>query len=175
MTRQEKIEFNLEKMIYKELCALPDNKKLLFIDLLGKVRIYFINSLADNSDAYKVTLNNVLKRLQDNEYIVINKAPFSNHVTISKGLHFDKWSQSMNSDKNNTQVNIGNITAYNVQVGNENSLITNISLQELVQKVAESKDQKAKSLIKELLENSTVGSIIGAGVSALLNILTTKT
>ncbi len=171
MTRQDKIEFNLEKMIYKELCELPDNKSLLLIDLEVKANLYFIKSLGDVSDSYKVALNNVLGRLHNSEYILIKEKPSSSHCTISKGLNFDKWSQSMNGNKNSGQINIGSVNAHNVQVGNENSQITNISLHDLVQKVVESNDPKAKSLVKKMLENSTVGSIIGAGVSALFNIL----
>ena len=175
MNRQDKIEFNLEKMIYKALCELPDNKSLILSDLNGMARLYFINSLDDTSYSYKLTLDSVLKRLHNREHILIKKVPRSAHHTISKGLDFDKWSHSMNDNQNSGQINIGSVNAHNVQVGNENSQIINISLHELVQKVAESNDPQAKSLVKEMLENSTVGSIVGAGMSALFNILYAKT
>jgi hypothetical protein len=57
------------------------------------------------------------------------------------------------------------------QVGNNNSQIVSISIQHLVEKIAKSSAPEAKSLIKKLLENNTVGSLIGAGVSALLGLL----
>ena len=47
----------------------------------------------------------------------------------------------------------------------------NISITELVEKVANSGDPQAKSMLKQLLENSTVASIVGAGASALLGLL----
>ena len=67
--------------------------------------------------------------------------------------------------------NIGSISSQQVQVGNHNYQTVNISIQQLVEEIAKSSDQEAKSLLRKLLENSTVGSLIGAGVSALLGLL----
>jgi hypothetical protein len=67
--------------------------------------------------------------------------------------------------------NIGSISSQQVQVGNNNSQTINISIQQLVEEIAKSTDPEAKSLLKKLLENSTVGSVIGAGVSALIELL----
>lgn len=64
--------------------------------------------------------------------------------------------------------NIGRIAAEHVQVGNQNSQTVNISIQHLTEKITHSSDPEAKTLLKKFLENSTVGSLIGAGVSALL-------
>ena len=67
--------------------------------------------------------------------------------------------------------NIGSITGEQVQVGNNNSQAVNISVQNLVEAVAESGDQEAKSALRKLLENSTEASIVGAGAAALLGLL----
>ena len=67
--------------------------------------------------------------------------------------------------------NIGSISGENVQVGNSNTLTTNVTIQELAEKVAQSGDPEAKSKLKEFLQNSTVGSLIGAGASALISML----
>jgi hypothetical protein len=67
--------------------------------------------------------------------------------------------------------NIGSIAGENVQVGNSNTLTTNVTIQELAEKISESDDAQAKSQLKEFLQNSTVGSLIGAGVSALIGML----
>lgn len=67
--------------------------------------------------------------------------------------------------------NIGSISGENVQVGNSNTLTTNVTIKELAQKIAESGDADAKSKLKEFLQNSTVGSLIGAGASALIGML----
>jgi len=67
--------------------------------------------------------------------------------------------------------NIGSITGDQVQVGNENTQVTNINIQQLVEHVAKSNDEEAKSTLKSLLKNSTGGSLIGAGAGALLGLL----
>ncbi|EQB0500621.1 hypothetical protein WKI44_13700 [Vibrio alginolyticus] len=69
------------------------------------------------------------------------------------------------------QINIGSINSKQVQVGNHNSQVTNINVQELVEKVAQSDDEEAKSILKSLLENSTVASVVGAGLSGLIGLL----
>lgn len=68
-------------------------------------------------------------------------------------------------------VNIGNISGHQVQVGNNNSQITNLNIQELVEKIAKSDDAEAKSFLIKLLENKTVASVIGAGVTGLIRLL----
>ena len=68
-------------------------------------------------------------------------------------------------------INIGSVTGEQVQVGNHNTQKVNISIQQLVEEIAKSSDPEAKNLLKNLLENSTVGSLIGAGASALIGLL----
>ncbi len=67
--------------------------------------------------------------------------------------------------------NIGSINGENIQVGNSNTLTTNVTIQELAEKISKSDDPDAKSKLKEFLQNSTVGSLIGAGASALIGML----
>jgi hypothetical protein len=67
--------------------------------------------------------------------------------------------------------NIGSISSQAVQVGNHNYQTINISIQQLVEEIAKSSDPEAKTLLRKLLENSTVGSLIGAGASALIGLL----
>ena len=74
------------------------------------------------------------------------------------------------SKSNSPTFNIGSVTGDQVQVGNGNTQVTNISIQQLVEHVAQSNDEEAKSALKSLLQNSTVGSLIGAGAGALLNL-----
>ncbi|NRA87641.1 MAG: hypothetical protein HRU28_09640 [Rhizobiales bacterium] len=68
-------------------------------------------------------------------------------------------------------INIGSVSGEQVQVGNHNSQISNISLQTLVEHVAKNGDDEAKSTLKTLLQNSSVASLVGAGASALLGAL----
>lgn len=84
----------------------------------------------------------------------------------------DMTSQKHETDAaNNTIFNIGSITSEQLQVGNHNAQSITINVQKLVEEVAQSDDPKAKGLLLKLLENSTVSSIIGSGVSALIGTL----
>ncbi|HBD5328544.1 TPA: hypothetical protein RZA35_000662, partial [Escherichia coli] len=78
--------------------------------------------------------------------------------------------EHMTPTKSNT-FNIGSISGDQVQIGEHNHMLVNISITELVEKVAKSGDVQAKSVLKQLLENSTVASIVGAGASALIGLL----
>jgi len=60
---------------------------------------------------------------------------------------------------------------YLVSVHMPGTITTNVTIQELAEKVAQSDDPDAKSKLKEFLQNSTVGSLIGAGASALISML----
>ncbi|MDQ1091196.1 hypothetical protein QE400_000609 [Xanthomonas sacchari] len=67
-----------------------------------------------------------------------------------------------------SSIHIGAISGHQVQVGNQNSQVANISLADFVKQVAANNDPHAKGLLRQLLENSTVSAIVGAGASALL-------
>ncbi|ERT11890.1 hypothetical protein LGZ99_16690 [Photorhabdus temperata] len=58
-----------------------------------------------------------------------------------------------------------------MQVGNNNSQITNISIQDIAEKIAQSGDKEAKNVLIKFLENNTVASIVGAGVTGLIGLL----
>ena len=75
-------------------------------------------------------------------------------------------------ERKSIDINIGSISGQQIQVGNQNTQTAiSINVQELVEKVAASNDHEAKNLLTKLLENSTVGSIIGAGAASLLSLL----
>src|SRR5690606_42137906 len=80
-------------------------------------------------------------------------------------------SQAYVSQMKSSTFNIGTVSGSNVQVGDSNVMSVNISIHELVEKISKSGDESAKSKLKEFLNNGTVASILGAGVSALLAIL----
>ncbi|EKN3404397.1 hypothetical protein AB5J03_004414 [Yersinia enterocolitica] len=73
--------------------------------------------------------------------------------------------------KSGSTFNIGSVSGKQVQIGETNHLLVNVSITELVEKIAKSDDKQAKSMLRQLLENSTVASIVGAGASALLGLL----
>jgi len=67
-----------------------------------------------------------------------------------------------------TPIHVGSISAQQVQVGHGNMQTINITVKELAERVAASNDEEAKGLLRQLLENPIVASIIGAGAAALL-------
>lgn len=75
------------------------------------------------------------------------------------------------SNSSSSTYNIGSINGDQVQVGNNNSQTVNISIRSLAEAIAKSDDSEAKSTMRNLLENSTVANIVGAGATALLGIL----
>lgn len=77
---------------------------------------------------------------------------------------------SLNTAKNMTTYNISTVHGDKIQIGESNQMLVNISINELVEKVAKSDDQQAKSMLKQLLENNTVASIVGASATALLSL-----
>lgn len=68
-------------------------------------------------------------------------------------------------------VNFSGLSNPQIQIGNNNNQLMQISVQQLVEQIAHSGDKEAKSLLLKVLENSTVASIIGAGASALFSLL----
>ncbi|WP_305404367.1 hypothetical protein [Photobacterium leiognathi] len=66
-------------------------------------------------------------------------------------------------------VNKFDIKSESVQIGDHNIQNNTYTISQLIGKVAESDDEEAKSLLKNLIENNTVASILGAGVTALIN------
>ena len=67
-----------------------------------------------------------------------------------------------------TSFHIGSVSGHQVQVGNQNSQVVNITLHEVIKQVAAAGDPEAKGLLRKLLENNTVASIVGAGTAALI-------
>jgi hypothetical protein len=65
---------------------------------------------------------------------------------------------------------IHSVTGAQVQIGDGNTQSTTniITLNQFVEQVIASKDEKAKSLLAGLLNNAAVGGILGAGTAELL-------
>ena len=69
------------------------------------------------------------------------------------------------------RIHLGTISNDSVQAGTHNNQVTNLFLQDVVEKIAASNDLEAKSLLKSLLDNYTVGNILGTGSVALSDLL----
>lgn len=77
--------------------------------------------------------------------------------------------KTMEEESKSVAFNIGTITGVNqLQIGNNSTQTNiNITLKEVIEKIAASDDPQAKSLLKALFENPTVASIAG-GLMPLL-------
>ncbi len=174
MSREEKIERKIEEMVYQEMISLPENRMLLDSDMNFKIQRFFMTTLNDKSNSWKKHAANVYNKLQKNDFITVNKEFRSIYSTFSKGLNFDDWRDLKEGKSNDvSSISIGTVNASNLQVGNNNNQTSsiNLNISDLVAQVAKTDDQDAKRKLKELLQNSTVGSVIGAGVSSLLTLL----
>jgi hypothetical protein len=67
-----------------------------------------------------------------------------------------------------TTIHVENLSGHNVQLGHENRQTFNLTLEHLVEKVAASGDADAKTILGKLLNNATVGALLGAGAAELL-------
>lgn len=125
----------------------------------------------------------IKQRLGQREiFLKIIDLTFERNITHKEGTEHLNLAivkvENMTSKKHKTQkpnntINIGSISGEQIQVGNDNSQVVNVSIQQLVEELAKSSDSEAKSLLTKLLENSTVGSLIGAGASTLIEALRT--
>lgn len=68
-------------------------------------------------------------------------------------------------------INIGSMNNSPIQIGDKNNMTANITISDLVEKVSKTDDQNAKSILKELLNNATVSTLIGIAASSLISML----
>lgn len=118
--------------------------------------------LGARENAYKVT---DLKFMKDGTLGSGTKHP---HMLT---LFIENNAIQKKNDSGNSVINIGAVHGEQFQIGNNNSQTVNISINDLVERVSKTDDEEAKTLLKQLFENSTVAGIIGAGASALFGIL----
>jgi hypothetical protein len=157
---------DIKKILFNKLSSLPSNKILLWPDL----QVAFNAATGESLSNHLEDAEHAFNELEAEKYVRLEMSP--NHMPrIFKGVNFNSWGQAMNPVQNNNPVNIGSLNAQNVQIGSQNTQITNLSLAEVVKQVAAQNDAQAKGLLRQLLENSTVSAIVGAGTSALLGML----
>lgn len=125
--------------------------------------------------------DNIMQKLGQREiFLQVIDLVFEKNITHKIGTEHpnlvvlkveNMTSKEYKAPKQSSTINIGSVTGEQIQVGNKNSQVVNISIQQLVEELAKSSDPEAKNLLKKLLENSTVGSLVGAGASALIETL----
>lgn len=73
--------------------------------------------------------------------------------------------------KHPPSIQIGSLSAHQVQIGDNNRQSLSMPIGEVVKQVAATNDSEAKGLLRRLLENNTVSAVVGAGTTALLELL----
>jgi hypothetical protein len=144
--------------------------------------IHILEKLSSNKFPGKISEDSsenfaIFRELYEQNYIAVARVHsnlegnvyFEPRITLSGREFLAKLKAPANSVP--PAINIGAISGSTFQVGNGNSLSVNVSVQELVERVAKTNDPEAKSKLKDLLNNATVAGLIGAGATALLALL----
>ena len=167
---------DFDKLAYPEIIYIDGSEHKGFRDMSkGEVRIPY-------SDEPDVGIGDIIAQKSGKREINLKvvDASFLEGGTLNVGTKHpnlltlkveNTTAQAHISNKKSSTINIGSISGEQIQVGNHNSQITNISFQQLVEHIAKSGDDEAKATLKTLLQNSSVASLIGAGASALFGLL----
>jgi len=167
---------NLDELAYPEIIYIDDHEYNAQRDM-NKSTVYIPYTIEPN-----IGIGDVITQKSGQRKISLKvlDAQFSKDSTLQIGTihrHLitlkveNTTSLAHKTPLPSSNINIGSITGEQVQIGNDNSQTVNISIQQLVEELAKSQDEEAKSLLKKLLDNSTVGSLIGASASGLMALL----
>lgn len=159
----------LKKLIMDTLKRKPENKALMLMDFSVNVRTTLGVSMNDYIDE----LLDAAAELEQEELIRFEDG--RNGGRFVRGLNFDNYYVSQ-PDNSTYNFNVGNISAANVQVGNNNTLAIEQGFQELIDKlneldVPENDKNSAKQTLRSVLSNASIASILGGAVSGLLSLL----
>lgn len=159
---------NFDELAYPEIVYIDGQEYKAKRDMnKGTVAIPYINEpdvgigdeIAQKSGKRKISLKVIdASFLKGSTLDIGTKHP---HVVKLKVENIS--SQEHKTPQPSSTINIGTVTGEPQTV--------NISIQQLAEKLAKNADPEAKNLLKKLLANSTVGSLIGAGASALIGLL----
>ena len=142
---------NISKVLYNRLNSLNDNKALLWSDF----QISFDTITGKSINNYLDDVHKVLDELEASKYIRCEQMPNKAYRFV-KGIDFEEWVKVMNPKQNNNPINIREFKAKNVQIGNQNSMVVNVTPDEFVAaltKLIENKSKKSQQSIIEKLSN----------------------
>jgi len=122
--------------------------------------------------AQKSGTREILLKVMNVSFLMVSTFDTGTRHPYLLSLNIENMTAQEHAESNNASTtNNGSPFGDKVRIGNHNKQVANVRLQQLIEKVAESNDQEAKFLIKTLLRNSTVESVVGASVSVLLALL----
>lgn len=164
----------------------------ILASLNASIKLYITNPNNKNSEPLQKSIDN-FTTFVTGHLPLLRKDTYSMNVIESFNLHLSNQTGSDGSlnetqkfndtletaivnIKEDTSMNIeiGSITGGNQQLGNDNTQNNNdinIDLKTLINQIEKSDDEEAKGKLRDLLNNSTVASIIGASIPAVMQII----
>lgn len=158
----------VEKLIFNKLRDLPRNKALLWPDL----QVAFDMATGESLNDHLETVQEVADELEKADYARFDKLP-NGMPRITKGVDFDKWENKMAPSNSGGQLNIGSLSAQNVQLGDGNTMNVNITPQEFIDALERmQKDpEKAKSVLSQLNDLAKQGLSFGQTVAKFIGLM----
>ena len=164
----------------------------ILASLNASIKLYIINPNNKNSQPLQKSIDN-FTTFVTGHLPLLRKDTYSMDVIESFNLHLSNQAGSYGSlneiqkfndtleiaivnikEDRSMNIEIGSITGGNQQLGNDNiqnNNDININLKTLINQIEESDDDEAKGKLRDLLNNSTVASIIGASIPAVMQII----
>ncbi len=164
----------------------------ILASLNASIKLYIINPNNKNSQPLQKSIDN-FTTFVTGHLPLLRKDTYSMDVIESFNLHLSNQAGSYGSlneiqkfndtleiaivnikEDRSMKIEIGSIAGGNQQLGNDNihnNNDINIDLKTLINQIEESDDDEAKGKLRDLLNNSTVASIIGASIPAVMQII----
>lgn len=164
----------------------------ILASLNASIKLYIINPNNKNSQPLQKSIDNFttfvtghLPLLRKDTYSMDVIESFNLHLSNQAGSYgllneIQKFNDILEiaivniKEDRSMNIEIGSITGGNQQLGNDNiqnNNDINIDLKTLINQIEESDDDEAKGKLRDLLNNSTVASIIGASIPAVMQII----
>ena len=161
------MEKTIKKVVFNKLKSIPDNKALLWPDF----QVAFDETTGKSINNFSEEVLSVCNELEDNQFARLEKLP-NGMPRIVKCIDFDIWESSMNSSKE-SQINIDNFNAQNVQVGNENAMNINVTPEEFINALDKllQNPKKSQSVLEKLSGYLKQGLGVGELAKKLVTLL----
>lgn len=164
----------------------------ILASLNASIKLYIKNPNNKNSEPLQKSIDNFtafvtghLPLLRRNTYSMAVIESFDLNLSNQTGSDISLYEiQNFNDiletailtikEDSSMNIEIGSITGGNQQLGNDNTQNNNdinIDLKTLINQIEKSDDEEAKGKLRDLLNNSTVASIIGASIPALMQLI----
>ncbi len=173
---QDKLLLKVKEILFKSVKELADSRVLPYDDAKNKIYLYFTNNLGkhDFNEVIKY-VDQALKELIEKEYLNYRQEGFGPYAyyIITKGLDFNKGIAEM-ENKNESNFNIQNLTATNIQVGNNNVQNVNYTAEEFIESLVnfeQKTSEERKSILSKISESIKDGASLGNAISKFISMI----